>query len=66
MNPFIEGVAQLFPLRHYYMIYQINIFNGYPLMDAWFNIAALVLFSLLPIFTMWNIKRSMLLYIYIP
>ena len=66
MNPFIEGVAQLFPLRHYYMIYQINIFNGYPLMDAWFNIAALVLFSLLPIFTMWNIKRSMLLYVYIP
>ena len=35
-------------------------------MDAWFNLSALVLFSILPIFTMWNIKRSMLLYDYIP
>ena len=66
MSPFLEGVAQLFPLRHYYMIYQIGIFNGFPLADAWFNIAALVCFSLLPLFTLWNIKRSMLLYVYIP
>lgn len=66
MNPIIEGIAQLFPLRHYYMVYQMNIFNGFPLMDAWFNLSALVLFSILPIFTMWNIKRSMLLYDYIP
>ena len=66
MSPIIEGIAQLFPLRHYYMVYQMNIFNGFPLMDAWFNLSALVLFSILPIFTMWNIKRSMLLYDYIP
>ena len=66
MSSIIEGIAQLFPLRHYYMVYQMNIFNGFPLMDTWFNLSALVLFSILPIFTMWNIKRSMLLYDYIP
>jgi len=66
MNPIIQGLTNLFPLRHYYMIYQINIFNGYPLMDAWFSISALILFALLPIFVMGNIKRAMLLYVYIP
>lgn len=66
MNPIIQGLSNLFPLRHYYMIYQINIFNDYPLMDAWFSISALILFALLPIFVMRNIKRAMLLYVYIP
>lgn len=66
MNPIIQELTNLFPLRHYYMIYQINIFNGYPLMDAWFSISALILFALLPIFVMGNIKRAMLLYVYIP
>jgi ABC-2 type transport system permease protein len=66
MNPIIQELTNMFPLRHYYMIYQINIFNGYPLMDAWFSISALILFALLPIFVMGNIKRAMLLYVYIP
>ena len=66
MSPIIHELTSLFPLRHYYMIYQINIFNGYPLMDAWFSISALILFALLPIFVMGNIKRAMLLYVYIP
>jgi ABC-2 type transport system permease protein len=66
MDSIIQGIATLFPLRHYYMIYQINIFNGYPLMDAWFSISALILFALLPIFVIGNIKRAMLLYVYIP
>lgn len=66
MDSMIEGIAQLFPLRHYYMIYQIAIFNGYPLSDCIFHILALVLFFALPILTIWNIKRAMLQYVYIP
>lgn len=66
MNPMIESLAQLFPLRHYYMIYQINLFNGYPLTDAWFNIMALCIFICLPVFTLKNIKKAMLQYVYIP
>lgn len=66
MDTMIGAIAQLFPLRHYYMIYQINVFNGYPLTDSWFNILALFMFALLPLFTIKNIKRAMLTYTYIP
>ena len=66
MSPMIEAMAQLFPLRHYYMIYQQCIFNGFPLTDAWFNLLALCIFIFLPVFTLRNIKRAMLTYVYIP
>lgn len=66
MDPMIQAMGQLFPLRHYYMIYQICIFNGYPLTYAWFNIMALLIFICLPIFTIKNIKKAMLEYVYIP
>lgn len=66
MDSMIQSIAQLFPLRHYYMIYQISIFNGFPPVDAWFNIMALVIFICLPIFTIRNIKKAMLDYEYIP
>ena len=66
MNPMIEAIAQLFPLRHYYMIYQISIFNGFPLGNAWLNITALCLMALLPVLTIKNIYKAMLIYIYIP
>lgn len=66
MDSFIGGVAQLFPLRHYYMLYQICIFNPFPLTNAWFHLMAMAIFALLPLFVLWNIKRSMLIYVYIP
>ncbi len=66
MDRAIEGIAQLFPLRHYYMIYQMTIFNGYPINYSILHILALVLFAALPILTIWNIKKAMLEYIYIP
>lgn len=66
MNPMIEAMAQLIPLRHYYMIYQICIFNGFPLIDAWTNVMALITFSLLPILVTRNIKKAMMEYVYIP
>lgn len=66
MDSMIQAMAQLFPLRHYYMIYQMCIFNGYPLTYAWFNIMALLLFACLPFFTIRHIKKAMLEYVYIP
>ena len=66
MHPAIEAIAQLFPLRHYYMIYQICIFNGFPFVDAWFNFMALAIFAALPFTVLLKIKRSMLEYVYIP
>lgn len=66
MDGAIEAMAQLFPLRHYYMIYQACVFNGYPLLDTWFSIAALAFFAVLPVFVRGRIRRAMLEYVYIP
>lgn len=66
MGPEIESLAWLFPMRHYFMIYQINIFNGYPLLDAWPHVAALVLFAALPLLVIYRIRKAMLEYVYIP
>ena len=66
MGPIIQGLSYLFPLRHYWMIYQLNIFKGFPLADGYVNIASLVLFALLPLLTMYRTKKAMLEYVYIP
>ena len=62
----LQSLSWLFPLRHYYMIYQIAVFNGFPLIEAWFHFAALVAFILLPWLVVGKIKNAMLTYVYIP
>ena len=66
MDEPLQTLSWLFPLRHYYMLYQICVFNGYPLLEAWFHLAALVAFALLPWLVMKKIKNAMLNYVYIP
>jgi len=66
MDAPLQALTWLFPLRHYYMLYQITVFNGYPLIDAWFHLVALVGFTLLPWFVIRKIKNAMLTYVYIP
>ena len=48
MDSPIQSIGQLFPMRHYYMIYQMNIFNGFPMSDAVLHWGAMVLFCALP------------------
>jgi ABC-2 type transport system permease protein len=62
----LQTLAWLFPLRHYFMLYQIGVLNDYPILDAWFHIAALIAFVLLPIMVAGKIKNAMLTYVYIP
>lgn len=66
MDPVIQGLSFLFPLRHYWMVYQLSIFNGFPLSDAYANLAALLVFALLPLLTMHRAKKAMKEYVYIP
>lgn len=66
MSPFFLTFAQLFPLRHYYMIYQMCILNGFPLTYAFWHFMALLGFILMPLLSMFNIKKAMLVYVYIP
>ena len=66
MDGALQSLSWLFPLRHYYMIYQITVFNGYPMLEAWFHFAALAAFILLPWLVIGKIKNAMLTYVYIP
>ena len=66
MDAPLQSLSWLFPLRHYYMIYQITVFNGFPLIDAWFHFAAMTAFILLPWLVVRKIKNAMLTYVYIP
>ena len=66
MDAPLQSLSWLFPLRHYYMLYQITVFNGYPLLEAWFHLTALAFFCLLPWLVIRKIKNAMLNYVYIP
>ena len=66
MDGALQSISWLFPLRHYYMVYQICVFNGFPLLEAWFHFVAMVGFMLLPWFVVSKIKNAMLTYVYIP
>lgn len=66
MDGALQSISWLFPLRHYYMVYQICVFNGFPLLEAWFHFVAMVGFTLLPWFVVSKIKNAMLTYVYIP
>ena len=48
------------------MVYQICVLNDFPILDAWWHIAGLIAFMLLPILVLSKIKNAMLTYVYIP
>ena len=66
MDSALQSLTWLFPLRHYFMLYQACIFNGFPLVEVWFHFAALLGFILLPWIVASKIKNAMLTYVYIP
>ena len=66
MDAPLQAMSWLFPLRHYWMIYQATVLNGFPVIDVWFHLVALVAFTLLPWFVLSKVKNAMLNYVYIP
>ena len=66
MDPPLQAMSWLFPLRHYWMLYQATVLNGFPVIDVWFHLVALVAFALLPWFVIRKVKNAMLNYVYIP
>lgn len=62
----IQALSWLFPMRSFFMIYQMNVFNGYPFADSWPYFLTLLVFIFLPVTVVRNIKRAMLTYQYIP
>lgn len=66
MDGALQSLSWLFPLRHYYMLYQMCVLHGFPLIDAWFHFSALSAFALMPLIMLPKIKNAMLNYVYIP
>lgn len=66
MDAPLQSLSWLFPLRHYWMMYQTCVFNGFPLVETWFHFAAMAAFLLLPWLVVNKIKNAMLTYVYIP
>ena len=66
MDPQIQALSWLFPLRSFFMIYQMTLFNGYPTAYAWIYYVVLMIFLVLPFFVLPNIKKAMLKFVYIP
>lgn len=66
MDKPLQTMAWLFPLRHYYIVYQLCIFNDYPIHDAIPHIIALLFFAHMPILIIPRMKKAFLEYGYQP
>lgn len=59
MDAPLQTLSWLFPLRHYYLIYQLCIFNTYPLAVAHWHIVALISLGIIPLFFADRIGNAM-------
>jgi ABC-2 type transport system permease protein len=66
MYPWVQSLAALFPLRHYFLIYVDQALNGYPMIYSWSSYLALMIFIFLPFIIMSRLKKAMLYYTYMP
>lgn len=66
MHPSLQALSNLFPLRHYFLIYVDQALNGYSMAYSLLSYMALLLFMFLPFVIMNRLKEAMLTYKYIP
>ena len=61
MPPYIQGLAEMFPLRHYFLFYSREVVFGTGFAGWWQEVIHLLTFLLLPSLVMYRLKRA---YIY--
>ena len=66
MHPVLQALSNLFPLRHYFLIYVDQALNGYPMIYSWANYVALLIFIMLPFLVANRLKEALVYYKYIP
>jgi ABC-2 type transport system permease protein len=59
MYPPVQALSNLFPLRHYFLIYVDQALNGRAIFYAWSHYLALLSFLFLPVFIGRNLKWSL-------
>ena len=65
MHPILQALSNLFPLRHYFLIYVDQALNGYSMAYSWTNYTALLLFIMLPFTIMSRLKSALIYYKYV-
>lgn len=65
MDAPIQMLTFLFPMRHYWLIYALNVFNGYPLSTTWINFGMLIVFAILPLPFLWKARKAFLTFVYL-
>lgn len=66
MHPVLQALSNLFPLRHYFLIYVDQALNGYSMAYSWPNYMALLIFMILPFLVVHRLKEALIYYKYIP
>ncbi len=66
MNPVLQAMSNMFPLRHYFLIYVDQALNGYSMAYSWMSYTALLIFIMLPFLIMNRLKGALVYYKYIP
>lgn len=66
MHPSIQALSNLFPLRHYFLIYIDQALNGRALIYSWTEYVWLMGFLILPLLIGKNLKEALLYFKYIP
>ncbi len=64
MDPVLQYLAWLFPLRHYYLIYVNQALNGYPVSYVLPSVLALLCFIILPVAVLPRYRAAFLKYKY--
>jgi len=60
MHPILQYLSNLFPLRHYFLIYCNQALNGYPIGYVWFNVFMLFVFMIAPFVVMHRYRYAFL------
>ena len=64
MDAPLQALANLFPMRHVFLIYETCIFGNNPLSDVATNITALILFAAAPLLVVRRLSKAMKEYTY--
>ncbi|MDR1698488.1 MAG: ABC transporter permease [Prevotellaceae bacterium] len=60
MPVFIQSIAQLFPMRHFFEIYQNSALNGAPLNYYWYSYLYLLITILVPFIILYRLKQALI------
>lgn len=66
MHPMLQALSNLFPLRHYFLIYVDQALNGYPMSYSWGAYLSLFAFVLLPFLVLRRLRNALDTFAYIP